>query len=59
MREYLDKFMGWLGDKLRWLPKLGGGVHWVTESGKVVYLWPFVAVALILAIIFVLDKVIP
>lgn len=53
--KYLDAFMSWLGEKLRWLPQLGFDKSW-TVGGKVVYLWPFVAVALTLLIVWGLNE---
>lgn len=57
----MDSLMAWLHAKLAWLPKLGGGYSWrVNVGGKeiVVMLWPFVAFAIFLAAILLLDAVI-
>ena len=52
----IDRFFAWLHPKLRWLPKLGGGIHWRTESGKVIYLWPFVGLAIFVTVLFIYDR---
>jgi hypothetical protein len=52
--NWLDKFMGWMSDKLSWLPKLGGGIKWYVK-GKVIELWPFVALALCILVLWLVD----
>lgn len=49
--------MAWLHEKLKFLPLLGGGKKWIVK-GKTVYLWPFVAFAIFVAVIVVIDRVI-
>ena len=47
---WLDRFMGWLSDKLSVLTRLGGGKSWMV--GKVrVHLWPFVAFGIFVALL--------
>jgi hypothetical protein len=48
----MDKLMAWLQSKMFWLPMLGAGKRW--QVGTVtVYLWPFVAVGVIVGILLV------
>jgi hypothetical protein len=49
---WLDSFMGWLSDKLSFLPKLGGGKSWMVGSVRV-HLWPFVAFGIFVAALLV------
>ena len=59
--SWLDNFMGWLSDKLSWLPKLGFGYGWgfyVGEKRVVVMLWPFVALAIFIVALLIFDKVV-
>lgn len=53
----LDKFMSWLGSSLAWLPKLGFGKSWIVGD-KVIYLWPFVAVALTMLIVWGIHELV-
>ena len=50
MRKYLDKATEWLSAAGQWLPKLGFGVEWKVQ-GVTIKLWPFVAVAIVLALL--------
>lgn len=58
----MDKLMAFLHKVLQPITKLGGGVEGVFPAwvpwlgGKVWQLWPFVAVAIFLVVIIVLDK---
>lgn len=46
--------MAWLHSKMFWLPMLGGGKRWIVK-GVTVYLWPFVALAIFVAILLAYD----
>ena len=56
----MNKLMAFLQGKLAFLPMLGAGKRWVVNIGGkpvTIFLWPFVALAICVAIMVVIDWV--